>query len=153
MDDKYKIGELAEKAGVTRRTIHYYIGKGLLPPAEGAGVNSHYNEEHLARIELIKLMQQKYLPLDRIKKGLAQLSFAEVKEKIASLKAERHVMISEAVPPQEVPKPKPPEALRYLKLEPGLGIEISIPEEVYQDYPELVKSINIHVRKLIVEEK
>ena len=32
---EYKVSELAEKAGVTKRTIHYYISKGLLLPPEG----------------------------------------------------------------------------------------------------------------------
>ena len=42
---EYKVSELAEKAGVTKRTIHYYISKGLLLPPEGSGVNSVYNDE------------------------------------------------------------------------------------------------------------
>ena len=29
-DEVYRIGELAELAGVTRRTVHYYINKGLI---------------------------------------------------------------------------------------------------------------------------
>ena len=34
---EYKVSELAEKAGVTKRTIHYYISKGLLLPPNGNG--------------------------------------------------------------------------------------------------------------------
>ena len=56
---EYKISELANKAGVTKRTIHYYISKGLLLPPEGNGVNSLYNDEHLQRILLIKKLQAK----------------------------------------------------------------------------------------------
>ena len=37
-----------------KRTIHYYISKGLLLPPEGSGVNSVYNDEHLNRLLLIK---------------------------------------------------------------------------------------------------
>ena len=54
---EYKVSELAEKAGVTKRTIHYYISKGLLLPPEGSGVNSVYNDEHLNRLLLIKKLQ------------------------------------------------------------------------------------------------
>ena len=50
---EYKVSELADKAGVTKRTIHYYISKGLLLPPEGSGVNSLYNDEHLERILLM----------------------------------------------------------------------------------------------------
>lgn len=31
MGEKYRIGELAEKAGVKKRTIHYYIGRDIIP--------------------------------------------------------------------------------------------------------------------------
>ena len=64
---EYKVSELAEKAGVTKRTIHYYISKGLLLPPEGSGVNSVYNDEHLNRILLIKKLQSEYMPLNRIR--------------------------------------------------------------------------------------
>ena len=47
---EYRIGELAEKAGVTRRTIHYYIGRGLLPASQGSGLGTTYSDEHLYRI-------------------------------------------------------------------------------------------------------
>ena len=39
---EYKVSELAEKAGVTKRTIHYYISKGLLLPPDGNGVNDSF---------------------------------------------------------------------------------------------------------------
>ena len=64
---EYKVSELAEKAGVTKRTIHYYISKGLLLPPEGSGVNSVYNDEHLNRLLLIKKLQSEYMPLNKIR--------------------------------------------------------------------------------------
>lgn len=64
---EYKVSELAEKAGVTKRTIHYYISKGLLLPPEGSGVNSLYNDGHLERILLIKKLQSEYMPLNKIR--------------------------------------------------------------------------------------
>ena len=64
---EYKVSELADKAGVTKRTIHYYISKGLLFPPEGTGVNSLYNDDHLERILLIKKLQAEYMPLNKIR--------------------------------------------------------------------------------------
>ena len=64
---EYKVSELAQKAGVTKRTIHYYISKGLLMPPEGTGVASTYNDEHLNRILLIKKLQAQYMPLNKIR--------------------------------------------------------------------------------------
>lgn len=69
---EYKVSELADKAGVTKRTIHYYISKGLLLPPEGSGVNSVYNDEHLERILLIKKLQAEYMPLNKIREYLLE---------------------------------------------------------------------------------
>lgn len=67
---RYRIAELCEETGVTRRTVHYYIGRGLLPPAEGAGLASSYTEEHVERIRAIRRMQEAYLPLEEIRRRL-----------------------------------------------------------------------------------
>ena len=56
---EYKVSELADKAKVTKRTIHYYISKGLLMPPNGEGVNSVYTDEHLERLLLIKKLQKR----------------------------------------------------------------------------------------------
>jgi DNA-binding transcriptional MerR regulator len=77
---EYRISELAEKSGVTRRTIHYYMARGLLPPPDGAGLGTTYREEHLARILLIKRWQDAFWPLEQIKKQLTSMSYEQVQE-------------------------------------------------------------------------
>ena len=69
---EYKVSELASKAGVTKRTIHYYISKGLLMPPDGNGVNSSYNDSHLERILLIKKLQADYMPLNKIREYILE---------------------------------------------------------------------------------
>ena len=76
----YKISELANKTGVTKRTIHYYISKGLLLPPEGEGVNSVYNDEHLKRILLIKKLQSEYMPLNKIREYILENPAEVMKE-------------------------------------------------------------------------
>ena len=100
---KYKVSELAEKAGVTKRTIHYYISKGLLLPPDGTGINSLYNDEHLERILLIKKLQAEYMPLNKIReyilenpKEKVRKSAKEVKAKVIN-KEEREVYIKENI--------------------------------------------------------
>lgn len=100
---KYKVSELAEKAGVTKRTIHYYISKGLLLPPEGTGINSLYNDEHLERILLIKKLQAEYMPLNKIReyilenpKEKVRKSAKEVKAKVIN-KEEKEVYIRENI--------------------------------------------------------
>lgn len=81
-ENQYRIGELAEKAGVTRRTVHYYLAKGLLPPSMGEGLGTTYSDEHLFRIILIKKLQDNFLPLDEIKRRLDEMTLYEVRESI-----------------------------------------------------------------------
>ena len=83
---EYKVSELAEKAGVTKRTIHYYISKGLLLPPEGSGVNSIYNDEHLQRILLIKKLQAEYMPLNKIREFILENPTEEAPKKSKEIK-------------------------------------------------------------------
>lgn len=53
----YDIEALAEKAGVTRRTVRFYVQTGLLPPPNGAGRGARYDEGHLRR--LLEIGEQK----------------------------------------------------------------------------------------------
>ena len=100
---KYKVSELAEKAGVTKRTIHYYISKGLLLPPEGTGINSLYNDEHLERILLIKKLQAKYMPLNKIREYILENPKEKVHKNAKEMKAkiinkeEREVYIRENI--------------------------------------------------------
>jgi DNA-binding transcriptional MerR regulator len=80
---RFKIGELAQRAGVTPRTIHYYVHIGLLPPPKGRGRYSYYTEEHLRRLQVIRQLQRYFIPLRRIKEALRLKSLEEVEEEIA----------------------------------------------------------------------
>lgn len=69
---RYQIGEVAERTGVTQRTLRFYEEKGLLHPSERMqGGFRLYSEEDVARIELIKQLQD-----------LLGLSLAEIKEMV-----------------------------------------------------------------------
>jgi DNA-binding transcriptional MerR regulator len=69
-----KMGDLIERTGVQRQTIHFYINKGLLPrPIKTSRNMAYYEESYVERIKLIKELQaKKFLPLDVIKQILAQ---------------------------------------------------------------------------------
>lgn len=62
-----RIGELAERAGVSQRTIHYYERLGLLQPThrEGAGYR-YYDELVLRRLQKIGALQRLGLSLEQI---------------------------------------------------------------------------------------
>lgn len=61
------IGELAERAGVTPRTVRYYEERGLMGPGyrEGSGFR-RYDEDNLSRLWLIDRLKTLGLSLEEI---------------------------------------------------------------------------------------
>lgn len=78
--EQYLIYELAKQAGVSIRTIRYYIEQGLLPSPSLRGRYSLYDEEFLHRINLLKVLQEAHLPLREIRQQIEILSPQEIKE-------------------------------------------------------------------------
>lgn len=72
------ISELAERTGVSTRTIRYYIEEGLLPQPEVQGKYAVFNEDYLIRLNLIKYLKDAYLPLKEIKRLLDSLMIPEI---------------------------------------------------------------------------
>lgn len=67
----YSIAELASLGGVSRRTVRYYVQRGLLPAPEGAGRGSFYTAQHLDTLIRIRELQEKGTPLEEIAARLA----------------------------------------------------------------------------------
>jgi DNA-binding transcriptional MerR regulator len=63
----YSIGELAGSAGVSRRTVRFYVQRGLLPAPLGLGRGQHYGGEHLRALLEIKQLQLRGVSLDEIR--------------------------------------------------------------------------------------
>jgi MerR family transcriptional regulator, repressor of the yfmOP operon len=69
-----RIGELAERAGTTPRTVRYYEEIGLLEPREDRGAGQHrtYSEADLERLqEVLRLKELLGLSLDELKEVVA----------------------------------------------------------------------------------
>lgn len=79
----YTIGELAELAGVTPRTIRYYTAEGLLPRPEARGQYALYGGEHLLRLQLIGRLKAGYLPLGAIKARIEHLAIDQLQALLA----------------------------------------------------------------------
>jgi DNA-binding transcriptional MerR regulator len=79
-DGSYKLDELAEKADVSPRTVRYYVQRGLLAPPVFRGKDTVYGEGHLARLRLIKKLQdERFMPLEAIAVELEGRSDDEVR--------------------------------------------------------------------------
>jgi DNA-binding transcriptional MerR regulator len=99
--ESYLINQLAERAGVTVRTIRYYVNEGLLPPPQTKGRYSAYDEDYLYRIKLIKFYKETYLPLSRIRELLEGMTPEEIKTTVEKYEKE----------PPEFNLPPTPDAL------------------------------------------
>jgi DNA-binding transcriptional MerR regulator len=54
----YQIGEVAERLGLSLRTVRYYEETGLLPPAKRSDAGFRlYADEHVDRLRLVKQMK------------------------------------------------------------------------------------------------
>ena len=66
-EERYLIGELAERAGVNRETLRYYERRGLLKPARRTSSGYRvYDRESAARLRFIKRAQGFGFSLDEI---------------------------------------------------------------------------------------
>jgi DNA-binding transcriptional MerR regulator len=126
MSGRWKLEELAERAGVSPRTIRYYVQRGLLPAPEFRGKDSSYGEMHLARLRAIRLLQQRYLPLDAISAELEGRTVEQLRELAKSGAAEA------PGPSREQAASRPGEAAtqqRWRRLELAPGIELHLRED------------------------
>ena len=93
--ETYRLPELADAAGVTPRTVRYYIAQGLLPSPGRLGAGTRYGREHLDRLHLIRRLQDQGLSLAEIRDRLhpspapmlADASWAPLEPRMAMLRA------------------------------------------------------------------
>ncbi len=109
-DPRYSLTELADLAGVTPRTVRYYITSGLLPSSGRSGPGAKFGDEDLARLRLIRRLQREHLPLAEIRQRLAGLDDEDVRS-LAS-EADPGPMDSALDYLRKVLEPAPPAAPR-----------------------------------------
>ncbi|MER6525745.1 MerR family transcriptional regulator [Streptomyces sp. NPDC001508] len=72
-DDLWSIGELAEQAGVTVKTVRFYSDRGLLPEtSRSVGGHRRYGPNALDRLRLIRALRALDLPLPQVRRILDQ---------------------------------------------------------------------------------
>lgn len=69
----YRVGELAQAAGVNPRTVDFYTRIGLLQPVSCTAANYRlYSEESIERLATIQKMKDRGYQLKRIREALEQ---------------------------------------------------------------------------------
>ncbi|MEU8954641.1 MerR family transcriptional regulator [Streptomyces sp. NPDC048518] len=72
-DDLWSIGQLAERAGVTVKTVRFYSDRGLLPEAaRSGGGHRRYGPDALDRLRLIRSLRTLDLPVPDVGRVLDQ---------------------------------------------------------------------------------
>lgn len=69
---KFSLEELSELTGISRRTIRFYIQRGLMNGSEGEKRGAYYTTGHLEDLLRIKRMTEKHIPLNDIRKADAE---------------------------------------------------------------------------------
>jgi DNA-binding transcriptional MerR regulator len=75
---EHTIRQLSDLAGISPRTVRYYVAQGLLRSPSLTGRGARYDDGHLDRLRLIRRLQRQHLPLAEIRNRLAPLSDEEV---------------------------------------------------------------------------
>ena len=72
-DSKWiRISELEKRSGISRRTIHFYLQEGLLPPPFKTGrTMAYYDDTHLDRLRFIKKARKGGWPIAAIRDRLS----------------------------------------------------------------------------------
>lgn len=112
---RYAIGDLARLAGVSRRTVRYYVQEGLIPPPFGVGRGNHYGPEHLEQILRVKAMQEAGRTLDDIRRAPASAvrAAADKSKRVAGGRAEpQHIALERSL-------------WRRLTLAPGVELHVA----------------------------
>ena len=103
VDERLGIKELADRTGVSPRTVHFYIHQGLLRHTGAPGPGAKYTQAHLDRLMLIKRLQRQHLPLSEIRERLAGLSDGQIAR-----------LLGEVAPSPDVPA-QPSSATDYIR--------------------------------------
>jgi DNA-binding transcriptional MerR regulator len=131
---RYKVSDLPDK-----RTIRYYVQKGLIDRPVRAGRNAMFSYRHLLQVLVIKRLQSDYIPLRRIEE-VTRASTEEELERLLTFGGSRFnapVPIKTPSPSAGLAMPVPP-----LKPDPGYSCK---PESGYSWRPCHKFRINEHL--------
>lgn len=113
VDEELLIHDLAQRAGISIRTIRYYTEEGLLPQPKYQGKYATYTLSYLDRLELIRRLKESYLPLREIREIMNSLSDDEVHQKLGESTSPSPQVHSQPLAAQPAERPAD-KALQYI---------------------------------------
>ena len=143
---RFTISELAERTGLTRRVVRFYVQRGLIPPPKGRGRGSHYAGVHLERIMQIQEWQAAGHSLEEIKVLLEFGADRSNTPEPVSKSAPRHVQ-SRARARSRIKAGSQGSAELWARVEVLPGVELHIDLDKYRMEPAVLKSLKEKVSK------
>ncbi|RWC95323.1 MAG: MerR family transcriptional regulator, partial [Mesorhizobium sp.] len=83
----YNAAQLAQLAGVSERTVRYYVREKLIDPPAGRGRGSHFDNHHLAQLRCVRMLQDG---------GMGHADIRTHRQSIENLLVKRGIPIEEA---------------------------------------------------------
>lgn len=140
---KYSIAEISEMTGLSRRTIRYYLQRGLIPSPLGAGRGRYYTEDHLAHLRKIIDLQSRGMFLDEIARQINENSGHKpwIPERVLSRKEQRPLNA------MDLSGPSPDSSGTYPDLaEPTMLVDKTAVKETWIKVP-LADGVELSIRK------
>lgn len=81
--DSIGIDQLAERVGMSVRTVRFYAGRGLIPPPRREGRNGYYGDDHIARLDLVRELQAHGFTLQAIEGYLDKIPPTATPDQVA----------------------------------------------------------------------
>ncbi len=140
--NKYTISDVMTKTGISKRTVHYYIGRGLIPPALRDADDFYYTNEHIIKIKYIRWLADKHISLQGI-------AYQMLDKTLAQLEADMQTDASigdhfNVVREQKTPIP-------YLRVDVLPGLELHISADVYDGLKYKIDALIAYIQKLSKE--
>ena len=140
--NKYTISDVMTKTGISKRTVHYYIARGLIPPAMRDGDGFYYTNEHITRIEYIRWLADKHISLQGIAYQMQDKTLAQLE---ADMRADTPVGdYFNVVKEQKIPAP-------YLRVDVLPGLEMHMSADVYDRLKYKMDILIAYIQKLSKE--
>ena len=73
MDELMTLEQLTERVGMSVRNIRFYTTKGLVPPPIRRGRSGYYTDSHVARLDLVRELQNHGFTLTAIERYVADI--------------------------------------------------------------------------------
>jgi len=139
ISSELSIGDLADAAGVSRRTVRFYVQQRLLPVPLGRGRGRHYDQSHLLRLRRINELQSAGHSLDAIRRILNGGESGVVPATTAA------AMSAAAPPLRRAPRPALSAEL-WTRLRLGEGVELHYDAARYRPTVEQLMQLREAVR-------